>query len=41
MLKKLQDVGVKAELITVKGEGHGWGVLNMDDILENHMTRQT
>lgn len=24
MLKKLQDVGVKSDLITVKGEGHGW-----------------
>ena len=24
MLKKLQDAGVRAELITVKGEGHGW-----------------
>lgn len=24
MLKKLQDAGVKAELITVKGKGHGW-----------------
>jgi dipeptidyl aminopeptidase/acylaminoacyl peptidase len=24
MLKKLQDAGVTAELITVKSEGHGW-----------------
>jgi acetyl esterase/lipase len=24
MLKKLQDAGVSAELIVVKGEGHGW-----------------
>lgn len=24
MLKKLEETGVKAELITVKGEGHGW-----------------
>ena len=24
MLKKLQDAGVTAELISVKGEGHGW-----------------
>lgn len=25
MLEKLKETGVKAELITVKGEGHGWG----------------
>lgn len=25
MLQKLKDAGVEAELITVKGEGHGWG----------------
>ena len=25
MLKKLRDAGATAELITVRGEGHGWG----------------
>jgi acetyl esterase/lipase len=25
LLKKLKDAGAKAELITVRGEGHGWG----------------
>lgn len=25
MVKRLRDVGASAELITVKGEGHGWG----------------
>ncbi len=25
MLKKLKDAGATAELITVFGEGHGWG----------------